>query len=108
MIFNRQHTKLLPGKTPVGTILSQISGQYFSGLFKDRDRFFPAILRIVEFYLRKDSNYGQNRKGVSRWSIYFPLPAGRDSNFPRQIRIGTEFFPSPGACKVLKSILGTK
>jgi hypothetical protein len=34
--------KLLPGKTPVGKILSQISGQYFSSLFKDWDRIFPG------------------------------------------------------------------
>ena len=34
--------KLLPGKTPVGKILSQISGQYFSGLFKDWDRISPG------------------------------------------------------------------
>jgi hypothetical protein len=34
--------KLLPGKTPVGKILSQISGQYFPGLLKDWDRIFTA------------------------------------------------------------------
>ena len=37
--------KLLPGKTPVGKILSQISGQYFSGLFKDRDRISPGYFK---------------------------------------------------------------
>ncbi len=48
------------GETPVGKILSQISGQYFPGLFKDQDRIFLAILRMVEFNLYKGSNFSLN------------------------------------------------
>ncbi len=80
--------ELLPGKTPVGKILSQISGQYFSGLFKGWDTIFPANLRIVEFNLHKDSNYRQNslqKFPALRADLYiFPIPAGRDRIFPGQ------------------------
>ncbi len=37
--------KTSAGKTPVGKILSQISGQYFSGLLKGWDRIFPGQLK---------------------------------------------------------------
>jgi hypothetical protein len=36
---------LLPRKTPVAKILSQISGQNFSGLFKGWDRIFTGQLK---------------------------------------------------------------
>ncbi len=47
--------------------------------------FFPANLRIVEFYLHKDSNYRQHslQKFLAlRAGLYIlPIPAGQDSNF---------------------------
>jgi hypothetical protein len=50
------------GKHSCGRILSQISGQYFSGLFKDWDRFFShPFPAIVELYLHKESNYRQKK-----------------------------------------------
>ncbi len=90
---------LLPGKTPVGKILSQILGQYFSGLFKGWDRIFPANLRIVAFYLHKDSNNRQNslqKFPALRACLYiFPIPAGRDRIFPGSISPARTEFP-PG------------
>ncbi len=79
--------KLLPGKTPVGK---------FSPKF--RDSIFAAFLRIVEFYLHKDSNYRQNslqKFPALRAGLYiFPLPAGRDRIFPGQNKDWDRIFPS--------------
>jgi hypothetical protein len=95
--YRGEGRKLLPGKTPVGKILSQISGQYFSGLFKGWDKSFPGKLRIVEFYLHKDSNYRQNflqRFPALCAGLYvFPMPAGWDRIFPGQNKDWDRIFP---------------
>ncbi len=69
----------------MGKFLSQISGQYFSGLFKDWDRIFPSHfkdcwilpsqrLKLLLKYFQKSSAH--------RASLFiFPLPAVQDSDF---------------------------
>jgi hypothetical protein len=62
-----QPVELLPGKTPVGKILSQISGQYF----------FPAILRIVEFHQKIFQLQAKSHQKFPALcaSLYFPTPS---------------------------------
>ncbi len=81
---------LLPGNYPEGKILSKIPGQNFSVFLRVRTEFFPANLRIVEFYLHKDSNYMQNyfQKFLIYFLYIFLIRAGRDRIFSR-----TEFSP---------------
>ncbi len=104
----------------LGKILSQISGQnypaflrigaeffpdrIFPGQNYSRTEFFPANLRIVEFYRHNDSNYGQN--SLQKFIYIFPISAGRDRIFPGQNFPRTEFFPgqSPPWYVWIKSI----
>ncbi len=78
-------------------LFPKIRDPIFPAFLRIGTEFCPAILRIVEFYLNKDSNYRQNtiknfpalRAGV----YFFPLPAGRDRIFPGQNKDWDRNFP---------------
>ncbi len=70
----------------------------FPAFLRVGTEFFLANLRIVEFYLHKDSNYRQNplqKFPALRAGLYiFPIQLDGTEFFPGKIRIGTEFFPA--------------
>ncbi len=71
-------------KLPWEKFCPKFRDSIFPAFLRAGTEFFPANLRIVEFYLHKDSNYRQNSlAGKKRRSIYFPHPSWTGLIFSR-------------------------